>query len=289
MKILISLILLVVSPPVFSYTVDIMSFNILHTFYTDNDDNRPSWVVRKSLVFQIIESTSPDVIGFQEDSIEQINDLADRFPQYGHVYFEPSLVGIGKNSIFYKKDMYTVDDSGGFVVSVGRYRRATWVKLREVRSGVPFYVFNTHWAAVGNPSDFSPIHNESVESIAEELALADANTPIILTGDFNTFVTKQPIQYLLNNSGSDSQLSYPMGFRKLTNFNINVFIDYILVSDGTNARDFDSHVLSNATNTVSASDHGAITGRVSIPALIPNSFLPVITDMLLITEPVLSD
>ena len=95
--------------------IDVMSFNIR---YGTAEDGQNHWDARKSLVFDVIRDSAPDIIGLQESLRFQIDKIRDNVPGYEEIG-EGKLGGeLGEYSaILYRYDRFYADKSGTFWLS----------------------------------------------------------------------------------------------------------------------------------------------------------------------------
>lgn len=165
----------------FDEAMRVMSFNIL------SDDNvEHAWEKRKGSVVSMIRFHHADLIGIQEASDGQHEDLATSLPEFG------SFAG-NFNPIFFRKSRFQVLASGSFFLSTtpnvqslgwdAKFPRAVnWVKLLDKKMKKEFLFFNTHFDYHG-----SMARDESAELIKSKVAEIGGNLPIVLAGDFNLF------------------------------------------------------------------------------------------------------
>ena len=66
----------------------VMTFNIR---YGTADDGENSWDKRKDLVFDLLRTNSPDVVGLQEALRSQIDDIRAALPEYAEIGGAPVL------------------------------------------------------------------------------------------------------------------------------------------------------------------------------------------------------
>ena len=186
--------------------VRVMSFNIR---FASIFDGLNVWDLRADFVTQEIQMFAPDVIGFQEVLLEQRLYLQD---ELGDLY---DFVGVGRDdgqeageqvTIAYSKQRFTLKQSGYFwlsetpdVPSLGWdatccARITTWVLLVDSETNVEFVVVNTHLDHEGSQARI-----ESAKLIKSFLNTTfSAETPVILTGDFNIFPdTSMPYRQLV--------------------------------------------------------------------------------------------
>lgn len=173
----------------FDETIRAMSFNIL------SDDNKEHpWIERKGRVASMIRFHQADLIGLQEPSLSQIDDLAKILPEYEIV---PGIAS-GKEGQFYdpilfRKSRFVLISTGTFYLSetpeaaslgwdAKLVRSATWVQLNDKKSGKPFYFFNTHLDYYGRLA-----RDESARLLKKKIQEIAGEAPVVLTGDFNLF------------------------------------------------------------------------------------------------------
>lgn len=183
-----------IAPHLVAQTVSKMkvaTFNLrLNTSY----DSANAWPNRKEMVKDLIRYHQFDVFGVQEALIDQMHDL-ETMGAYAHA-------GVGRNdgkeagefsAIFYSKAKYELVKSGNFWLSptpekpskgwdAAYIRICTWARLIEKTTGKEFYFFNTHFDNEGVLA-----RENAAKMILEKIhQLSDRNTPVIITGDFNS-------------------------------------------------------------------------------------------------------
>jgi len=194
----------------------------------------PVWRDRRSLVRDIFQEYSPDIIGLQEASPEQQVGLAADNLEYGIVY---DLLANNTSPIMYRTSRFSVEDSGTFVLNsvpeepgtnIG-LRKATFARFKETKTGRMFVVFNIHLDHRGNGST----RQISVVRLAERMATE--SEPILLTGDFNCRENSPTMRFLYghkalnNNLGVSYNNSVPfLDALKVIHPNFNL-IDHVLV------------------------------------------------------------
>lgn len=189
-------------------------------------DSMNNWKYRKDAVAEFIKEQDIDIIGMQEVLHKQLKDLKKRLPEYAEV-------GVGRENgakkgeyapLFFKKDKFEVLDSNTFWLSqypdsVGFIgwdgactRIATWVKLKDKKSGKIFMAVNTHFDHVGVEA-----RKKGALLIIDKIKEIVGDKPAVLTGDFNvnnkseayntitqnSFVLKDAFQSTENKSGVD--------------------------------------------------------------------------------------
>jgi endonuclease/exonuclease/phosphatase family metal-dependent hydrolase len=186
-----------------NHSFNVMSYNI--RMNTANDGVN-AWPLRKDKVIGLLKFHQADLFGVQEALPEQVEDLAASFLQYDHV-------GIGRDDglskgehmcIFYRKSRFEKLADGNFWLSqtpekpglgwdAACNRTCTWIKLKDKITGKLFFHFNTHLDHMGKTARM-----EGAKLILDKIAaLNRQNLPVVLTGDFNSVKSGDPIQTVL--------------------------------------------------------------------------------------------
>lgn len=153
------------------------------------------WDQRKARVAKFVKKNSIDVIGMQEVTHPQLVYLNEKL---GKKY---DYVGVGRTDgktkgeyspIFFKRSKYEVLEKGNFWLSetpdavgvkgwdAALERIASWVKLRDKKTGKIFMAVNTHFDHVGKIA-----RKESAKLIMEKIQQIAEYNPAVVTGDFN--------------------------------------------------------------------------------------------------------
>jgi endonuclease/exonuclease/phosphatase family metal-dependent hydrolase len=161
------------------------------------------WENRKSLVFDMIMRIKPDIIGFQEVSTPQLDNLKLVMADY-ESFGEPRSATMtsswqkfamkfatdDRNPIFYNKNKFTLLKQGNFGINPrGRMRImpanlpriCTWGYFKDNRTGKTFYVYNTH---LDNNSGL--IRRRQIRKIMKHITANTQNEPVVFMGDLNT-------------------------------------------------------------------------------------------------------
>jgi endonuclease/exonuclease/phosphatase family metal-dependent hydrolase len=166
------------------------------------------WGQRYPVIAAMIKFHGFDIFGTQEGLHRQLVQLKDSLPGYAYI-------GIGRDdgkqkgehsAIFYRTDKFILRDSGNFWLSTvtdrpntgwdaAMPRICTWGKFEEKATGFTFYLFNLHMDHIGVQA-----RAESAKLIFQKIKAMPANTPVILTGDFN-IDQDNPGYKLINTSG----------------------------------------------------------------------------------------
>jgi endonuclease/exonuclease/phosphatase family metal-dependent hydrolase len=267
----------------------VMSFNIRYGTAPDGEDH---WDKRHDLVFEVIRTHRPDVVGLQEALRFQLDAIREALPIYDEI-------GVGRdngqdkgeyNTILYRKDRLKVLESGNFWYSDtpsvpgskhwgnNLPRICTWAHL-ELRdaSQKRFYFFNTHLDHQSQPS-----RERSARLLAERIAGRKTADPVVVTGDFNSGEDNPAIRYLVSREGSgrtgaqnDHQLTLIDTFRRLhpdvkEAGTFNGFkgkrtgdkIDYIMVTP--EVRVLRAEIVRDNRNGRYPSDHFPLTATIKI-------------------------
>lgn len=199
--------------------IKVMCFNIKY----DNLSGMPSltdanaWIYafgtdRKERVINMITSESesfgssgPDILGPQEVTSNQKNDLQNAMPGYGF-YGVIGDADIEYCGIFYRTSRFTLLDSGTFWLSetpdvagsiypgAAYARIASWVILEDSENQQSYFVMNTHWDHVSKEANYfaAQLIRDKIDELANGL-------PVIIMGDLNTQESENPYFRLIGN------------------------------------------------------------------------------------------
>lgn len=259
---------------------NVMSFNIR---YDNPEDSLNNWEYRKDRVANVIHFYDADILGTQEVLHNQLEDLKLRLPEYG-------VVGVGRedgkekgeySALLYKKDRFTVLDSGYFWLSEtpevagskgwdGACERiASWAKLKDHNSGKEIFALNTHLDHVGVAA-----RKEGVNLILNKVEELGAGLPVVVTGDFNAEPESDVIQYVTDSSNAkhlvDSRSIAQLVYGPAWSFHAfgripydkRSLIDYVFVRKGTNVLKYG--VLAETEGEAFLSDHTPVLVTIEI-------------------------
>lgn len=253
------------------------SFNLL-TFnirYNTPQDGVNAWPNRKQHVAALIQFHQADVVGLQEATLGQLNNLTEELPHFkwtGQARDDGKTDSPGEYAaILYNQEKITVLKQGSFWCSptptipskgwdTSLNRNINWAYLKH-NNGSQFYLFNAHFDHKGKiaRTECAKLLRQHIDNIAAEEAT-------IITGDFNAIPTSKAYLNLTDNqpykkdmfdaSKISSLKPYGPAFT-FTAFDINAQqqdpIDYILVSQEFKVKRFG--VLSDSLNGRLPSDH----------------------------------
>ncbi|HAL44528.1 MAG: hypothetical protein A2Y12_07380 [Planctomycetes bacterium GWF2_42_9] len=237
--------------------VKAMTFNIRVDTILDGPNG---WAFRRDKVLDIMRNQNADIIGIQEGSHRQVEQIRDALPDYTHYSPGPDSGMAGEScSIYFKSAGFTLKDSGTFWFSDtpdeqsgGWPKVCSWVYLTDKKTGVSFYVYNCHLS----PFLAQGARQREAELLAERIATRKTNDPVILLGDFNMNVGNKAMDYLLN---ADGQTAFP----KMTdawqtlNDTKGPKYDHIILNEDAKAIDI-------KVDYTKASDHYAIIAEIQI-------------------------
>lgn len=191
----------------------VMTFNV----NVDKKSGDNSWANREQSVSDMITDIKPLIIGTQEAQAHEITSIVSHHPEYGwygikrdsgttpetttEYSFEEAM------AVFWLKDSLEVLDKGTFWLSTtpdkpgkgwdANYNRtATWLHFKVKRSGLKFYMFNTHLDDSGKQA-----RKEGIKLIVSKVKeINSAGEPMFITGDFNTTETNEVFDPLLRST-----------------------------------------------------------------------------------------
>lgn len=253
----------------------VMTFNLRRH---KESDGRNGWDGRRDAAVEVIRRHQPDLLGTQEGLLHQINDILQRFPEYG-VLGEARFGGRRDefNAILYRKDRFRVQATGNFWLSDtpdvpgsrswGNLvpRMATWARLADKDTGAAFHHLNTHLDHLVPKARFRGA------SLIESRLPKDV--PTLMTGDFNALARGGTYRFLTSAEGGgllDSLRACRSEIDRRWNATYHHFtgrgfyrIDYIL---GRNVTCFNGHeVIRDRIDGRMPSDHFPVASHVSIP------------------------
>lgn len=246
----------------------VMSFNLRTQTQADGPDQ---WIFRRDQVGLMLGHYQPDVIGFQEATKLQMDDLIAKLPEY-------DWAGVGREDgraagefspVFWRRGRLEHLGSSTFWLAADCVRPgkgwdaactrvATWAILRDRTDGREWLALNTHLDHIGKQA-----RAEGAKLIATRLADLAAGRPAVVTGDFNDG-PDSPAYAAMRSAGlADARIvaadragpveTFP-GWKRLNK--PARLIDYIFVSGGIGVRRFE--VLSEDFGGRQISDHRAL-------------------------------
>ncbi len=170
------------------------------------DTEERTWQRRKELVINLIKETiKADILGFQELTEKQRDDIAKELKQ--HASFgklrTSTMEGLSlwqrigsyfgtdeSNTIFYNEERCALLDSDTFSINSGYLphqtgwlpRICTWGLFEDIKTGEKFYVYNTHLSHMSKDARINGI-KIILEDVTTRTSKKDY--PVILMGDLN--------------------------------------------------------------------------------------------------------
>ena len=199
----------IVSTSVQSQELNVMTFNIR---YNNKNDSLNAWPYRKDNAASQIKFHNVHILGVQEALHEQVMDLSQSLSQYKHV-------GVGRDdgkakgeysAIFYDAARLKLLDSSTFWLSLtpeipgskswdaAITRIVTWAKFTDLKTRKMFFVFNTHFDHIGKEA-----RRESARLFRQKVKDIAGNSPVVITGDFNSKPSDDPIKILTDSTDKD--------------------------------------------------------------------------------------
>jgi endonuclease/exonuclease/phosphatase family metal-dependent hydrolase len=250
----------------------VMTYNIRNSGANDGPNR---WELRRDLWVNIVRKFDPDLLGVQEVLADQYDHLKEQFPDY-------TPAGVAREDggrsgewalILYRRDRFDPIENGDFWLSqsptvagsrswdAACCRLCTWVKLRDKQTGRDLIHANVHLDHVGEIA-----RRESATLLVSEFQrIANAQTAIILTGDFNSTEIDEPYAILARSGLLDSyRAAHPIrtddesSYHEFGEPGIGMRIDWILHSPQLRATQ-STIDRTRGTDGRFASDHDPVT------------------------------
>lgn len=201
--------------------VKVISFNV--RVGTGDNNTVNAWDIRKKAVPVLLTKENPTVFGVQEALKAQMDYMKENLPDY-------DAVGVGRDdgkekgeymSIFYKKDVVTLEEWGTFWLSqtpdipskgwdATYYRTATWAIFTVKATGKKFFYMNTHLDHIAQLA-----RKNSILLICDKIAqLNPEGYPAILTADFNSPTTDaifDPLKLVMKDARATAPVTDNLG------------------------------------------------------------------------------
>lgn len=190
-----------------SAPLTVVTYNIR---YANPGDGENVWENRRDAMVRYLAGRNADIIGLQEVEPQQRAFLAQGLSEF-------DWYGVGRNAehdqgegtpIFYRRDRFDRLDMGTFWLSTtpetpgsrgwdaALPRVASWVHLRDRRSGRELLAINTHFDHRGPEArlESSRLLVRRIETLATS---GGVRRPVVLTGDFNSRPEQAPYAALV--------------------------------------------------------------------------------------------
>lgn len=255
----------------------VMSFNIR----VPSADGVNTWPNREALAVQVILDHSPDVIGLQEPSADQLYSLDRLLTNYERISIKPDSRARVHNAIYFNPEQlerliwgsFWLSDTPDYPQSItwgnNEARAVIWAKFRLRRTGHEFFVVNTHYHHQ-DPGEV--IRTLSSQLIAERLPGIIGDLPVVLMGDFNTYPDTPAYALLAEGEGAlfadawrvTAHREGPEGtFHGFTGESGGRRIDWILVSP--DIRVIEMEHVTTRRDALFPSDHYPVFASVCLP------------------------
>ena len=274
----ISLLILILIPvSMFAQQMNIMTFNIR---FNNPDDGVNAWPNRVEMVSGLLKYHEPDIFGFQEALIGQIEDIQNTMP--GYEWF-----GVGRDDgkkggefspVFFNKKKFILIASGTFWLSetpekpskswdAALPRIVSWGKFKSKVTGKQFLYFNTHFDHKGDEArkNSAFVIRDKIKEISGNQGL-----PVILTGDFNLYPESEPISLIKTFMKDSREITEtppygPEGTFNSFNWNapLERRIDYIFTQGGIKVLKY--AVLTDSKEQRWPSDHLPVFVKIQMP------------------------
>lgn len=250
--ILLTSLLITISLPVLSQSLNVMTFNIrLNTA----SDSLNAWPYRKDKVSSQVLFHQVHILGVQEALYDQVTDLQQQLTKYRYcgvgrddgktkgeysaVFYDTTRTQLMKSETFWLSLTPGLPGSKSWDAAITRI--VTWGEMKDKHNQKRFFVFNTHFDHMGKEA-----RRESAKLLKQKIKDIAGSNPVIIFGDFNSTPDDEPIEILTNaadpdrftDSKSISQTSHygPDGtFNGFTSKEINTApIDYIFLKGNWN-------------------------------------------------------
>jgi endonuclease/exonuclease/phosphatase family metal-dependent hydrolase len=182
--------------------LNVMSFNIRLNIKSDSLN---SWPYRKEMVASQVLFHDTHILGVQEALHEQMTDLTERLPsfkyigtarddgkqkgEYSAIFYDTTRLQLVKTETFWLSQTPAIPGSKSWDAAITRI--VTWGKFKDKKTKTEFFVFNTHFDHMGKEA-----RRQSALLILEKISSVTGKFPVIVTGDFNSKPSEEPIKIL---------------------------------------------------------------------------------------------
>ena len=266
------LMLLVLAQP-----VHVMSFNIR---FNNPGDSLDAWPYRVDKVSSQILFHEVQLIGVQEALKGQLDDLKKALKQFNYIgvgrddgkekgeysaiLYDTIRFRLLETKTFWLSQEPTVPGSKSWDAALPRI--VTWARFKDQKTKKVFYFFNTHFDHMGKLA-----RKESAQLLLQKVREIAGTKPVLVTGDFNSMPSDEPIQVLTKNE--EYRLTDAKSVSKAPHYGptgtFNAFkqkeqgnepIDYIFIRNGWKV--LKHATLSQSWNGHFSSDHFPVMATV---------------------------
>lgn len=190
-------------------SLNIMTFNIRLNVASDSLN---AWPHRKDMVASQIRFHEANIVGVQEALYDQMMDLQARLTAYKYVgvgrddgkqkgefsaiFYDTARLQLMQSQTFWLSEQPTVPGSKGWDAAITRI--VTWAKFKDRKTKKQFFAFNTHFDHMGKIA-----RRESAKLLLKKVKEIAGYYPVVVTGDFNSKPSDEPIQVITDTSNAD--------------------------------------------------------------------------------------
>jgi len=199
----------IVSVSTQSQELNVMTFNIR---YNTKNDSVNAWPYRKDNAASQIKFHDVHILGVQEALHDQMMDLSQSLSRYKYagvgrddgktrgeysaIFYDTARLKLIESSTFWLSLTPEVPGSKGWDADITRI--VTWAKFKDNISKKIFFVFNTHFDHIGQEA-----RRESAKLLKKKVKDIAGINPVIITGDFNSHPSDEPIKILIDENDKD--------------------------------------------------------------------------------------
>jgi endonuclease/exonuclease/phosphatase family metal-dependent hydrolase len=192
-----------------SQELNVMTFNI--RLYVKSDSLN-AWPYRKDNAASQIMFHKVHLLGVQEALHEQMMDLSQSLKSYKYagvgrddgktkgeysaIFYDTTRLRLLESSTFWLSLTPEVPGSKSWDAAITRI--VTWAKFRDNANKKIFYAFNTHFDHLGKEA-----RRESARLLKQKVKDMAGTIPVIITGDFNSKPSDDPIRIVTDASDKD--------------------------------------------------------------------------------------
>ena len=189
--------------------IRILTCNVRTSNANDGDNN---WHNRKGICGEIISGLEPDLVGFQEMTTEQFDDLRNVLKGFGTLAtLDKAGTGGPVNSIFYRQEKFNLVSNGAYWLSETPHvpgsrswesdciRLAVWGQFRSLDARGDLRFINTHLDHVSQKA-----REGQATKINEDSSAYETDFPQILTGDMNASSVNPAVASFFESGWSDT-------------------------------------------------------------------------------------
>ena len=182
---------------------------IVMTYQVESADSTSIvWPSLKSNIVNSINQYTPDVFGLQDISKGECYALAIDLSAYQCITSDDNYNITKLNPLFFKsnryeliaKARYSIASSVDADIVSGSVGYVTWVKLKELKSGYIFFVFNTNFI------EGYSLNNNDLVDFANRISNIAGHAPAVIIGDFGNLNDQKVILQQFNKQLKDSAL-----------------------------------------------------------------------------------